>query len=259
MIYEFSRFGWTDYYHIKQGEDLTFYAHMHRAFELFLTLDGEITVTIDKKDFVLNKGEAVLIFPNQPHSYSSQKEKHIYWAFSPELVREFSSQTAKMLPDSNKFTPSEDLVKLLLNTKESDSILKKKGALYSLCAEFSESAKFINRGGTSALLIDDILTFVENNYSKDCSLSYAAKQLGYSYSYLSRHFQKSIGIPFNSFVNQFRISKACYLLKNTDISILECAIECGYSSVYSFIRNFKLICKSTPSEYRSSKPVLPLF
>lgn len=259
MIYEFSRFGLTDYYHTKHGEDLTFYAHMHSAFELFLVFDGEMTVTIDERDFVLHKGEAVLIFPNQPHSYASRRERHAYWTFSPELVREFSSQTAELLPESNKFTPSRDLVKLLINTKDGDSILKKKGALYSLCAEFSESTKFKDRSSTSALLINDILTFVENNYSKDCSLSYAAKQLGYSYSYLSRHFQKSIGISFNSFVNQFRISKACYLLKNTDRSILECAIECGYSSVYSFIRNFKQICKSTPSEYRSSKPVLPLF
>ncbi len=259
MVYEFSNFGSKDYYYLKHGEDLTFYSHLHRSFELFVLTEGESTVTIDSVDYKLHKGEAVLIFPNQPHSYSSTNEKHFYCIFSQELVREFSRQTSKLLPRSNKFTPSVNLINMLLDTSPSDSILKKKGALYSLCAEFNQVAEFVKKKGASSLLIDNILSFVESNYSKDCSLEYASSQLGYSYSYLSRYFQKSIGISFNSFVNQFKISKACYLLKNTNLSILECSIECGYSSVYSFIRNFKSVCKVTPSDYRQEKPVLPLF
>ena len=148
---------------------------------------------------------------------------------------------------------------MLCKTYDNDQTLKKKGILYSLCAEFDETAEYKKRDSTDNSFLNKVLSFIENNYTSDCSLSHTAKQLGYSYSYISRNFQKSVGISFNSFVNQFRISRACYLLKNTDMSILECSIECGYSSVYSFMRNFKSICKTTPSEYRDKRPVLPLF
>lgn len=259
MIYEFSNFGTIQDYFTKSGENLSFYDHMHNSFEVFLVSKGETKVTVNEFEYTLNEGEAVLIFPNQIHSFSSIKSKHTYWIFSQELIKAFSLQVLYKIPKSNKFTPSKNALNMLYDTKDSDSILKKKGALYSLISEFDETAEYVEKDRLNLRFLDRALHFIENNYMKDCSLSSAANNLGYSYSYISKHFQKSFGISFNSFVNQFRISKACYLLKNTDISILECSIECGYASVYSFMRNFKSICNVTPSEYREKRLVLPLF
>ena len=259
MIYEFSNFGTTQDYFTKSGENLSFYAHMHNSFEFFLVTEGKTTVNIGGIDYTLNKGEAVLIFPNQVHSFSSVKSKHTYWIFSQDLIKAFSSQVLYKIPANNNFTPTKAVLDMLYNTKESDSLLKKKGVLYSLVAEFDETTEYVEKDRLNLHFLDRALDFIENNYMKDCSLSNSANHLGYSYSYISKRFQKSFGISFNSFVNQFRISKACYLLKNTDISILECSIECGYASVYSFMRNFKSICNVTPSEYREKKPVVPLF
>lgn len=259
MIYEFSNFGITQDFFTKSGENLSFYEHMHNSFELFLVTDGEMTVYVNETKYTLSKGEATLIFPNQGHSFSSTRSKHTYWLFSQELIKAFSSQVLYKVPKSNKFTPSSAVLDLLCKTKEGDSLLKKKGALYALLSEFDEKAEYIEKDRLNLRFLDKALNFVENNYTGDCSLSNASAQLGYSYSYISKYFQKSFGISFNSFVNQFRISKACYLLKNTDMSILECSIECGYTSVYSFMRNFKSICNVTPSEYREKRLILPLF
>ena len=259
MIYEFSNFGTIQDFFTKSGENLSFYEHMHNSFELFLVLDGETNVTIDNNNYILHSGEAVLIFPHQPHSFLSEKSKHTYWLFSQELIKAFSTQVHFKIPTSNKFTPSRKAIEMLFSTNESDSTLKKKGVLYYLISEFDKEASYIEKNKIDADFLDNALEFIENNYSGDCTLSNAAISLGYSYSYISRHFQKSFGISFNSFVNQFRISKACYLLKNTDLSVLECSMECGYSSIYSFMRNFKSICNVTPSEYREKRLVLPLF
>ncbi len=259
MIYEFSNFGTLQDYFTKSGKNLSFYDHMHNSFELFYVTDGEVRVYINDKENILHKGEAVLIFPNQKHSFSSVTSSHSYCMFSQKLVEAFSSRVSYKIPKSNKFKPSRPVIDMVFKIKGTDSVLKKKGALYSLIAEFDEVAEYTEKSSLNLRFLDKMLDFVENNYSLDCSLSKATAQLGYSYSYISRYFQKSFGISYNSFVNQFRISKSCYLLKNTDMSILECSIECGYSSVYSFMRNFKSICKMTPSEYRDKRPVVPLF
>ncbi|MBQ3589945.1 MAG: helix-turn-helix transcriptional regulator [Clostridia bacterium] len=259
MIYEFSNFGIIQDYFTKSGENLSFYEHMHNAFEIFLVSEGETKVTINETEYILNAGEAALIFPNQIHSFCSVRSKHTYWIFSQELIKAFSSQVLYKAPANNKFTPSSAVIDMLFNTKENDSLLKKKGTLYSLLAEFDKTAEYIEKDRLNLRFLDRALDFVENNYKGDCSLTNASNKLGYSYTYISKHFQKSFGISFNSFVNQYRISKACYLLKNSDMSILECSIECGYASVYSFMRNFKSICSVTPSEYRERRLVIPLF
>lgn len=259
MIYEFSNFGTIQDFYTKGGENLSFYEHMHNAFELFLVLDGESKITINDEEYTLGKGEAVLIFPNQRHSFSSKVSKHRYWIFSQELIKAFSSQHLYKVPKSNKFSPSERAVEMLSCVNSDDSSLKKKGALYLILAEFDSAREYVEKETLNLHFLDKALKFVEENYMDDCSLSSASSKLGYSYSYISRHFQKSFGISYNSFVNQFRISKACYLLKNTDMSVLECALDCGYTSIYSFMRNFKSICGVTPSEYREKKLVLPLF
>ena len=259
MVYEFSNFGTLQDYFTKKGKNLSFYDHMHYSFELFYVTGGEVKVYINDCEYILHKGEAVLIFPNQKHSFSSKISEHGYCMFSQKLVEAFSSRVSYKIPKSNKFKPSQSVVDMVFSVRGTDSILKKKGALYSLLAEFDQTAEYTEKSSLNLHFLDKVLDFVENNYSLDCSLSKASSQLGYSYSYISRYFQKSFGISYNSFVNQFRISKACYLLKNTDKSVLECSIECGYSSVYSFMRNFKSICKMTPSEYRDKRPVIPLF
>ena len=74
--------------------------------------------------------------------------------------------------------------------------------------------------------------------------------LGYNSSYLSRYFSDATEMSFISFVNKYKISRACYLLTNTDKTVPECAYDCGYTSLRSFNRNFKKHVGVTPREYR---------
>ena len=100
-------------------------------------------------------------------------------------------------------------------------------------------------------LLYRIFEFVEKNYKNDCSLERLSDDTGFSYHYLSRYFKSRVSITFNSYVNLYRISKACYILNNTDYTVIQCALECGYTSLRSFNRNFRLRTKLTPIEYRS--------
>lgn len=59
-----------------------------------------------------------------------------------------------------------------------------------------------------------------------------------------------MNITFTEYLNNYRISQACYLLKNSNQSIGEIAINCGYNSLRTFHRNFRKITEMTPNEYR---------
>ena len=250
MFYQFNHIGSSDYFVKEYGEDFSFPPHMHLCFEFISVLDGEMKVTVDGKENVLHRGESLLIFPNQLHSLESVKSRHMLCIFSPELVRAYSSKIEKSLPESNRFAPDEYLIESLNRIDEESSLIAKKGILYSLCASFDENAAYIPRKVGQKGLLSKIFAFVEQNFAGECTLEELSTQIGYDYAYLSRSFKKSTGISYVSYLNIYRINRACYLLDNTDLSILQCALESGYSSLRTFNRNFKSHLGISPAEYR---------
>ena len=79
-----------------------------------------------------------------------------------------------------------------------------------------------------------------------------SQETGYSYAYLSRYFKGIVGIAYNDYVNKYRINHACYLLLNSDCSVLQCALDSGYESLRSFNRNFIEYMSVTPNVYRKN-------
>ena len=134
-------------------------------------------------------------------------------------------------------------------TNDSSNI-RKKGVMYCVCDEFDRHAEYEVINTDDKNLLYSIFEFVEQNYSSDCTLERLCRESSFSYYYLSRYFKKTVGISFNNYVNRCRVSKACYDLKNTDCTVLRCAIDCGYGNLRSFNRNFKLVTGVTPKEYR---------
>ena len=250
MFYEFKHIGSSDYFVKEYGEDFSFPPHMHLCFELIVVLDGEMTVTVDGNENVLRSGESLLIFPNQLHALSSKKSRHMLCIFSPDLVRAYSSKTEKSLPESNFFVPDGYLVETLDKMPEDSKLIAKKGILYSLCSAFDENAAYQPRKSGQKGLLSKIFAFVEENFASECTLEELSVQLGYDYAYLSRSFKKAAGISYVSYLNIFRLNKACYILDNSDRSILQCALEVGYSSLRTFNRNFKNHFGISPAEYR---------
>lgn len=250
MFYQFQHFGISEYFCKEYGENINFPTHLHQSYEFVYITEGEIQITVDNTAYNLKKGDSVLIFPHQLHSLASENSKHMLCIFSPELVQAFSSKVAGKKPLNNSFAINKYLADTLDNLSESSSTFEKKGVLYSVCAEFNKCAEYKSRLSCDENLLQKIFDFVENNYKDDCKLQSLAQSTGYNYSYLSRIFKRITGISFNTYTNRYRISRACYLLNNSNCSILQCALESGYDSLRSFNRNFKNALGITPAEYQ---------
>lgn len=252
MFYQLEHMGFSEHFQKDYSRNYSCPIHLHQSFELILILEGEMEITVDSKVYTLKQSEAVLIFPHQLHSVKSENSKHMVCIFSPEIVKAYAAKVSGLLPQSNKFLPSSNTVRALDRLSNDSSIIKKKGLLYIVCDEFDEAARYDEPGRSERTLLYKIFEFVEHNCHKCCSLEELADETSFSYSYLSRYFKKAVGISFNSYVNRCRISKACYSLTNTDNTVLQCSVDCGYNNLRSFNRNFKLVTGMTPQEYRES-------
>ncbi len=253
MFYQYNHFGTAEYFRKEYGENFSFPVHLHNSFEIITVLSGEMTVEIDNALYPLKQGESVLVFPNQLHSLQSSNSTHMLCIFSPELVSAYYSKIRNKIPEKNTISTDAFLIGALDNLLPDSSVTEKKGVLYFLCSQFEKDVKYIDKNKLSDNLLHKIFDFVEQNFAKDCSLAKLSSDTGYSYSHLSRCFKKSTGISFNSYINQYRISNACYLLNNTDYPIIHCALESGYKSLRSFNRNFIASLGVTPNQYRSKK------
>ncbi len=251
MFYQYQHFGLSEYFCKEYGENFSFPAHLHQSFEFIAILSGEMEITVENTVYTLTKGEALLIFPHQLHALNSNNSAHMLCIFSPEIVKAYSAKTAKKHPKNNKFIPSKSLIDAINSLNDTDSSIKKKGILYTVCAEFDENTAYTEKSNADKNLLSEIFAFVELNFTKDCSLENLARKIGFSYAYLSRYFKNTVGMSFNTYVNQCRINNACYLLNNSDCSILQCALDSGYTSLRSFNRNFKAITGVTPQTYRT--------
>lgn len=254
MFYEYNHLGSPDYLKLEHNCNFSFPPHLHQCFELITLLSGEMRVTVDGTPFLMKKGDALLIFPNQIHALESECSEHALCIFTPQLVQAYANKITDKVPVSNLFIPDPYLVSAMQNLGSGSSI-EKKGTLYSLCAQFHKTAQYTPRQEDNRSLLYRIFSFVENHFVEDCSLDSLSKHLGYDYSYLSRVFKKIVGISFNSYVNHYRLSHACYLMDNTQLPIIQCAFESGYSSVRSFNRSFKVYFGLTPAQYRKRQIV----
>ncbi len=250
MFYEYKHLGKGDYFLKEYNENFSFPPHIHLSFEFITVFEGKMTVTVDGKEYHLSAGEGCLIFPNQLHALSSVSSRHMLCIFSPDLVSAYRAKIEKMLPKESLFLPDPDLIDALDRLGEDANVIRKKGLLYLLCAAFDEKASYFKREGDGKKLLSSIFAFVEERYREECTLQDLAAVLGYDYAYLSRYFKKSTALSFTEYLNRYRLNKACYLLDNTDASIVQCAFDVGYNSLRTFNRNFKRIFSMSPAEYR---------
>lgn len=228
---------------------MNFPAHIQECFELIIVTNGELKMTLNDETIVLKKGKAVLIFPNLVHSMLQSRCEFVLCIFSPLLVSAYCSKISNSLPDNFTFDMPQNLLEILLSLDKTSSTLAKKGFLYLLCDHFNQDRTYQKQSNDHKNILVKIFQYIENNYKQECNLKSLSNEIGYDYTYLSRHFKNSVGVSFNNYVNFYRLTNACYLFENTQKSITDCANDSGYTSIRSFNRNFKKQFGITPSEY----------
>ena len=226
--------------------NITFPLHLHRSFEYVEQICGSTEITICDQKYLLKPGDAVLIFPLQPHSYGLIENGNMrICIFSPNFVTQFYKSKQNKLPENNKFQSK------LPQTIPLDNICHKKALTYFICGEFDKDRKYVDTSAKSEdQILVQLLLFSDKNFRNRCLLRDAAATIGYDYAYISKLFKRKVGISFRQYVNNLRIIESKPLLTAGDKSIEEIAELCGFSSLRAFDREFLNQVGVTPSNYQ---------
>jgi YesN/AraC family two-component response regulator len=233
-------------------KNFNFPIHFHRAYELIFIKEGKLYATIDQKEYLLQKNDLAFIFTNQIHEFKTMDYSEItIFLFSPELVGDFYMNYKGLIPENNVLHLEGELA-----YKKLDSIYSQKSFLYGVCADLINQTLFAPvKQSPQTRVLYKILLYVEQNFSEECTLKAVAKHLQYDYPYISKLFVKLMNMTFTDYLNHYRISQACYMLKNSSQPIGEIANKCGYNNLRTFHRNFREITDRSPKEYQAEESV----
>jgi len=254
IIYENERFGQNNSLIIWEQTGSNYPTqHFHRNYELIYVYDGQMSVLLDEENLTLGTNEFVLIFPNQIHSFSSEKNtKSKLVIFSPNYIKLFYEEYLNKLPFNKVFKADDETRQFIVeNLKENSNEYTVKACLYAICGEITKQTDFYEISTNKNLaLTHNFLAYMTVNFTKNITLKDVAADLGYNHQYLSRYINKRFSMSFCYILNSYRVDCAIYLLKNTDKSISSIAYDCGFESIRSFNKNFNIITSKSPREYR---------
>lgn len=251
-------------YEIFLGSVVRVNRHLHEGLSLFLVLQGTIEVELNgqmlymQQDscFCINNGEiyglsteggCVLLGFHFGIQYLKEECPQLlkYTYFCDESQEESYSLLKKNIADSA----------FCYLKKEEGADLMFKSALYKMLYLLQQYFRLEELpSAVEEQLVDfrvrTILSYIQKNYKNRISLKELAENEYMSVQYLSKLFQRKMGINLSRYLSMLRLESASKDLINTDISMTQIALNNGFANVKAFNTQFKKNYKELPSEYR---------
>lgn len=267
--------------------------HNHSELEFLHIIKGSGTRFIGDSIEAFNSGDLVLVGPNLPHVWRSDR---IYYENLPEVqveliltqfIRDFAGRDFLNLPEMHGVKDLlDDAVRGIQILGKTRHIVSNK--LISLTAmegveklmEFLQILVFISKTkeyrklssmgfmdsyqSKGADRINKVQDFIMNNFTEDITLKKAADIANMNETAFCRFFKSTTLKTFTQFLNEVRVGYACKLLLHENLNIAGVGYESGFKNISYFNRVFKNSLGITPQQYQkkhllaeTSEPKLP--
>ena len=247
--------------------------HFHDFSELYVYVSGDVGYFIDGRYYDLERGDLVIIRPNELHHSLIHKECHYeryFFKFPkgcfPAPASGMSSPIAFIespIPGRLVRLPVEERSEVLRAVAEIRDLTMNKPENYMTLA-YAKTLGILARVGRALTgenvpvvtesmlpkLVENIVNSLSVDLSSPPTAESTAKKFGISCSYLSRVFKKYMGMNYTDYLTALRISRAKNLL-NAGATVTEACYECGFSDCSHFIAVFKAQVGVTPLKYKS--------
>ncbi|MBE7001450.1 MAG: AraC family transcriptional regulator [Ruminococcaceae bacterium] len=229
-------------------------AHVHRALELGLVLEGEGVVHLDERDFSISKGSLFFFNSNEPHQILATNQSGIkvaYLQMASSFCSEYLScfRNLEILENdlTGILTPAQRkeltglMVQAVDNYMAEDSDLYGLHCICSICQLYSRllsivpyrqmtEAAYLARNKKMARL-GRITEYIDQNYSEKITLTQLAELEGVTTTYLSHFIHDNLHMTFQEYVSSVRFERALKLLRDTSMCMTDVSVVSGFSDV----------------------------
>ncbi|MEX0323821.1 MAG: AraC family transcriptional regulator [Puniceicoccaceae bacterium] len=263
--------------------DLTEVEHSHDFSELTVVRKGSAMHSLEGKEFPVGAGDIFLLQGRQRHYFYERKDLDlINIMYDPERIglpeselRQLPGYCAMFLLEpayrrQHRFASHLHLtpvplahVEQLAEEMERECELAEPGHEVALRAKLLELMVYLSRAYTrtdtteahALLRVGNVIGALEKDYSRDWKLEELLEIAHMSRSNLMRVFRKATGQSPIEYLVRLRIQKAMSLLRNTDLTITEIALQVGFNDSNYFTRQFRKTTGQAPRKFRTVAPV----
>jgi AraC-like DNA-binding protein len=260
--------------------DLTEVEHSHDFCELVIVTRGSAMHMLEGKDFPVTAGDVFLLQGRQSHYFFERKNLDlINIMYDPAKIALPESELRRMpgycamfmleptYRRQHRFASRLHLKRVplarlehLVDEMERECAEDVPGREVALRAKLLELMVFLSRAYTSTdtteahalLRVGHVIGALENDFSRDWKLEDLLDIAHMSRSNLMRVFRKATGQPPIEYLVRLRIQRAMELLRGTDLSVTEVALEVGFNDSNYFTRSFRKASGQSPRQYRQS-------
>ena len=246
--------------HRKIG-DTSFEIHRHDYYEIIIYYNCNGICVLNGREYSIGDNAVFLLTPQDYHrieSHNTDEAGSIVLEFSENIIDPY---LMKKIPFSARvlYHPEDFLVKSIERlrniyiAKQEYSMLNVKYLLNEILIELLIKGEKIEVESSSVNpIIAKSMMYILTDVSAPIDLETISSKFGISTCYYSELFHSEVGITFKKWLNRVRIDRAKHLLKETDMTVIDIALDCGYNTFSHFVRTFSSINNMTPSEYRKN-------
>lgn len=248
---------------ILESHSIDFPLHLHTDLELFLVRSGCMEVTVGDASAKLTAGGFAVIFPNTIHSYACRipQSEYTMAVCQPSLLGGYLERLVRQRPRC-PFLTGERLhpdipyamhgLYLQERTSPNREIYRAFVQLI-LARVFTEMELEPVKEAPSIDLTKRLVGYLSRHFQEPLSLEALARELAVSKYHLSHVFSERLHTSFHEYLHFLRLNYAKELLGSTGQTMLDVALNCGFSSQRTFNRVFQEHFGMTPRQYRDSQ------
>ncbi|AHV95696.1 AraC family transcriptional regulator [Paenibacillus sabinae] len=250
---------------------------------MYLIKSGELHMVEDGKEYILKKGDVLLLEPNLDHEGLEKHTCDYYYIhfkhpdMAPVNVEDpesfakrfiFEDQGAEedvkcCFPKHFTITDKSVLSQIYNSLNEMLQLYRRKNYNRSLTAlKLSELFILLSRESlleelqnsrkrtTKAIVkAHGLLDYIHTHYQSKITSRDIEALFECNFDYLNRTFNKLTGHSITHYINKVRIDQAQELLQATHLSIGEIAYLVGFGDIYYFSKVFKKYAGLSPAAY----------
>jgi len=238
----------------------------HKQLEILYISSGQLQVNVEGRSETLRENEMYIAFPNILHGVIHGEASGILIIVDGEMFPYYADVLARFKPESPVIRTDRlpgavpaVLERIRQWNDAGDSTHRQAiltGYITALLGELLENLPLTERDSDSDLIQKLVLFFLDH-YTREISLEDVARELNYSKCYISHLIANTFQCNFRTLINSYRVSLAQSLLLSSQKTVSEVAYECGFKNQSSFNRIFLKQCGITPSQFRRQCTTAP--
>ena len=248
--------------------------HHHDFYEIYFLMSGDVTYTIESRQYQVMPGDILLISPNELHQICvrpemSAYERYVLWV-APELLEEHSTELTDLRKNLDPTSPARNN---LLRTKpeQTSQLHRLLDQLWQECDTTGYGTDLLQRslliqllvtinrlvdsGGLpmedqthSSRAVSEVVDYVNLHYKEPLSLEQLADLVFVSKYHLSHEFNRLVGTSVYRYIQKKRLLIARQLMAQGQRPN-EVYSNCGFNAYAGFYRAFRNEYGISPRSY----------